>query len=124
MARQNKSQRALADAAYARVEAERVQIGMFTGPPPENPAEGQGEAMATLPESCPGCGKRTQRPATWTHMKWRSPSPTLQCGNCGQLVAVSQEVFDEVAADARTAFVDRDPKTWQTKNRRKERGAG
>ncbi len=123
-----KTKKALADEAYHRIEAERVQIGMFDGGPKENAPVVELERWEDVPPACSGCGRKTLRLSTWTHLTWRG-SPLadpeaidwkLMCGNCGRTIIVPPKTWQAVREDCRQAFIDRAPNT-ESHQRRKGR---
>lgn len=89
--------------AYVALVTEDQPLVATPEPPPPV------ERLGVVPETCPKCERANGKVKHWGDSKgygWhyyrRVPNaPALACGNCGAVVYVTEEVYDEIRAAAR-----------------------
>lgn len=118
------TKRAAADAAYLKTETLRGQIDAFDGvqgaTSDRTVIEDYGKSA---PEICPHCQSKAAvhfaSGGIWTHLHVWEEGYRLQCNNCGGIVRVTPEIWQDVRELAIRSFVDRSPNTTAREKRKK-----
>lgn len=104
-----KTRRQLVDEAYERTAgATEMVAGQLDI---DGSIVGGGPSLVTItvvgmPESCPECGKHMTTTSGWTALAQSVRHPALQCGSCGAIVTVTQDVYDAVKEAVRARFAE------------------